>query len=362
MPHVRAIRPRPNQPASAAYTGIWANFSSYVNVLPNGEIFFVVKNAGNTKSNVYKSSDYGDSWELFVTEAEMGGVVSSFTPTAAGYVGAGTQALMFSADLVTWANKLSQLAKGLAADGVSGQVWSPPGAPGNVWCQAFGNGYISEWYMGYSADGGANWVYNNNGVGDSITTTGKLRIKDDLSIGIFGCAMSGSGQYPHKTTTPTVEGGAVWAAIASLANYRGPRPGIAFPRLVCGGIASGLSADECAFSSDNGDNFSIKALPAGMVHTGDLYHDDDITCFGDIVMAHKIECVIPGIYRSLDFGDSWTRLRAPFGTQVANCGIEIDPYNSNIIYAWGNSTGFWRSDDGGAHWYVRSKGLGVGQD
>jgi len=66
----------------------------------------------------------------------------------------------------------------------------------------------------------------------------------------------------------------------------------------------------------------------------------------------------PGIWMSWDLGVNWTKTLdvAILGTWTTIC-VEIDPFDADIVFAWGDN-GMWRSTDGGVTW-VGSGVIGV---
>lgn len=362
MADVRSYRPlRPIHTLAVPYTGSWTEFSPYLTIRPNGELYLTIGNSGLVSSVAYRSENYGRTWEPILTQAVFGTNFNCITPTSAGWVctrDAGG-AFKFSADLVTWVSKVSELEPYIEWRGVDGDCFCPSWAPGSVWVSASGKYNALGWLtMPYSADGGLTWDWSNNRINADYDNGGRVRVDAALTAGFRGGASAGGAQIPLYSTEPATigaEGVKVWTA--STSTYRSTRPGIDFPTVVCG-AAVGLN--NFGISTDSGANFAAKAIPAGMVMAAHRAIQD-ITVKGNLILTHLCdEAATPGIYKSTDLGDSWTRIHAAFGTDAVFSGIQIDPDNADIVYAWGSS-GFFRSENGGTTWVASNAGLELSQ-
>jgi hypothetical protein len=56
----------------------------------------------------------------------------------------------------------------------------------------------------------------------------------------------------------------------------------------------------------------------------------------------------PGIWMSWDLGVNWTKVLPNLGSIMS---VEIDPFDENIVMAWGDHV-FLRSTDGGVTWLI----------
>jgi photosystem II stability/assembly factor-like uncharacterized protein len=67
------------------------------------------------------------------------------------------------------------------------------------------------------------------------------------------------------------------------------------------------------------------------------------------VDTHKIDDVKPWIYKTTDFGKSWTKITSGIPDRAYTHVVREDPVRKNLLYA-GTETGIYVSFDGGAKW------------
>lgn len=95
-------------------------------------------------------------------------------------------------------------------------------------------------------------------------------------------------------------------------------------------------------------NVTPKGLPESLINMVEVSPFDKATAY-IAVSRHKWNDNTPHIYRTTDYGTSWTRLVGglPDGDVVRV--VREDPARRNLLYA-GTETGIWVSYDGGAAW------------
>ena len=69
--------------------------------------------------------------------------------------------------------------------------------------------------------------------------------------------------------------------------------------------------------------------------------------------------LLPGIYKSIDSGASWTASYEGFPGGATINVIVVDPLTPSTVYA-GTTLGVYKSVDSGAHWAASNAGLGAG--
>jgi len=96
-------------------------------------------------------------------------------------------------------------------------------------------------------------------------------------------------------------------------------------------------------------NVTPKDLPEwGMVSLIDASPFDAGTAYV-AVDAHKLDNFKPYIFKTSDFGKSWTKIVGGLPEDVYVHAVREDPGRKGLLYA-GTETGVWVSFDDGAHW------------
>ena len=186
-------------------------------------------------------------------------------------------------------------------------------------------------------------------------------VLDPANANIMYAAATGSNQIADGIYK-SIDGGANWTPVNSglPASPRfhtlavDPNNGSVLFAGTQGTNITGLPVDSGIYRTVNGGASWSKltnGLPAQLKPSQILVHPQQ----GNIVYASAVgfNNQQGGVYKSVDGGDHWTQL---FQENVF--AIAVDPTDANIVYAgtW-NTSGFYRSLDGGATWSPFNAGL-----
>ena len=95
-------------------------------------------------------------------------------------------------------------------------------------------------------------------------------------------------------------------------------------------------------------NVTPKGLPESLINMVEVSPHDRATAF-IAVSRHKWNDNAPEIFRTTDYGATWTRLAAGLPANETVRVVREDPSRKNLLYA-GTEAGVWISFDGGARW------------
>ena len=313
---------------------------------------------GGPLGAIYKSTDYGDTWVKVVdqTNGSMAGL--GVMPYMVIPFGAVFLALAYSATT----NII--LLKGDAIDGTYAKVLptgveDSPGLAGapdlwvvgaRIWCS--GTHYTTataQKAVHHSTDG-QTWAVGASFVSSANQNSNNIRVNAAATKGFFIVVDSGvvRGRY---TSDPAGAPG-TWTPV-TVSGGLGQRFGAQWPHLIS------PSTTSLKYSSDNGNNWSNKTIPAAAQVAGNLYRKSGADIHPTDADVFLLCPLGKGIWRSADQGASWAEVLstvvAPTGS-VWGCGVRFDPYDGDKAYAWGDN-GFFKSEDAGLHWHLSSVGL-----
>lgn len=349
----------------APYTGTWY-FYLFHSCQPDGELYLGLGNSLSTKGGIYRTTDYGNTWEQVLAHGDFGGeghLPLHIMPTSAGYVAA------------VWHSQASpkywQLYHALTLAGpwtvVLGEdeeydaiwrgwpdLWRTDGGD-YIWATGHVKSSGNRPHIHLSKDGGLSFETCHNSL-TNITWPGQIRVNGDRTRGFFAEATT-SQQMRYSANPATIPG--TWST-----------PGIA-PRSYSFGVSWPYVVvpwtTQFWFSEDNGETGDLKDIPGDM-QTALI----DSWRLGIDMSPHDHNLILAappsengGIWRSTDFGDSWVKVLDNLGPLLAvgppyQNGVMFDLYNPLKAYAWGVE-GFFRSDNAGETWQARSNGLEEGQ-
>ncbi len=96
------------------------------------------------------------------------------------------------------------------------------------------------------------------------------------------------------------------------------------------------------------ENVTPKGLPESMINSIEASPHDPATAYA-AVTRYKFNDQTPHIYRTADYGKSWTRLVNGIGPEAWVRVVREDPVRKGLLYA-GTERGFYVSFDGGQLW------------
>jgi hypothetical protein len=338
----------------------WNNPSPYITIEPGGVLYLCVSSSSG--SRIYSSLNHGRSWAVWREGGINGGQPKKLVSFDGKFIATAGGAIHYSQDggknwtQVTAVNQASDTTgygAGIDLAVYGSYIFNAATFPGMI----NSNLFIS------STDGTSwDWCWEHSGgadYGSLPPTFGRLCIFSSTKAYI--AAGDSTSRFTAKVNSPTytiadTHSSLSWQEVSSsldntgmLGWHRGTRPGIdiANGRMVLQDFYTTGGLFSFAYSEDMGATWEQKYLPADMGAYGK--YGLDISCSGDYVFAHKVECAAPGIYRSKDWGESWEIVHNMLGANNAACGVQIDPYSRNYVYAWGPDNFCW-SDDYGDTW------------
>ncbi len=191
-------------------------------------------------------------------------------------------------------------------------IWLGTGEQNSVRSSSFGDGVYR------SDDGGASWRHMGLEVSRHI---GRIVIHPDNPDIVFVAAMGSLwGPGPERGLYRTTDGGAHWERVLEIGEYTGVVEVRMDPRVPDVLLAAAFQRERRQWSMVGGGPES-------------------------------------GLFRSVDGGDSWTRVAGGFPTgEVGRIGIAYCPGSPDTVYASavGPDGGIFRSDDAGRSWERRN--------
>jgi photosystem II stability/assembly factor-like uncharacterized protein len=142
-------------------------------------------------------------------------------------------------------------------------------------------------------------------------------------------------------------------AVAGGSNVSGPAPGGSLTALAVSPVAAGVmwtgaSTGLVHVTRDGGKtwtNVTPKELPAGSINGIDASHHEAGTAY----MALLSRDSQPHLFRTTDFGRTWTEIVSGIADDGTARVVREDPADPSILYA-GTVTSIWTSLDRGDHW------------
>jgi photosystem II stability/assembly factor-like uncharacterized protein len=317
----------------------------------NAQNAFVVEMAYYNVPDLYETADGGSTWKPISFDNAGGGPVSvqvtAIDPaTMALYAGADVYFGKSTDGGTTW----TQMAAPNASD--SGAWWDERrivpdagGIAGDVMVAADQGLYLTS-------DGGSNWRSLNGNLTSSIVYVAAVHGQTILctmqDLGPVSSFDGGKSWDSHQSNSPgLLEGG------TALINPGNPQYAYIY-------TAAGFQ-----FSSDGGYDYSVtghwtqSAFP-GYAGNSQLIAVDqqNPSIVYAAVQSDSTSGVQGGIYRSTDYGQTWTRESWPISKPVM---VAIDPTNAKNIFV-GQTDGYLKvSHDGGQSWNSVPVGISGGQ-
>lgn len=288
---------------------------------------------GATGGGVWKTTDYGKSWrnvsDGYFQTASIGAIRVADSDPDIVYVGTGSDGIRSNVITGRGVYKSTDAGRtwtflGLRDVGQIGAVLIHPSNPDVVYVAALGHAFGPNRERGVyrSTDGGETWE-NVLFVSDS-TGAIDLEFAPDNPAEIYA-SMWRAERKPWTIISGAREGGV----------YKSSDGGETWRRLG-GGLPDGLvGKSDLAVSPADPDRVYvlIEADPGG-----GLYRSDDRGETFRLVSDHDPLLDRPFYY----------------------CNVDADPTNADVLYV--NSTGFWKSPDGGSSWQRRSTPHGDNHD
>lgn len=377
----------PTEAPDMLLTATWNNPPTHIKTTPNGTYFFPVVKYDNTATRIYKSTDFGKTWE-----------VGADVDFVCDYV--------FKADSTYYiAQNGSDIRRATELDG----TWTIVGADyaevnylwygfqntsnmgvfvklssilhGQVYA-LYGTDYSNVVLLnsvGYSPVQGSNHLAAILDGQHAFILTGVLNdvgwalmfVVDERSPAQCWYQPRGSTYWDYSAQEEkTYYGG--WYYIGDvpggyeyfneLKNHFCHRPGIDgnTKRMV---FTDNYTYAQGTYAYYANTEFYEQEIPEGMQLTADET-DQPVAVAYSTVLSHCIKTQTPGIYRSTDFGENWAFVHSPLAApdNSHTTGIVINPYVSKHAFTWGEY-GTCYSDDGGATWTCNSTygnfGMGV---
>jgi photosystem II stability/assembly factor-like uncharacterized protein len=196
--------------------------------------------------------------------------------------------------------------------------------------------HAGQTYVWRTDDQGASWTQHRSGLTDPTpfallavpNGSGGNDILAGTANGIFRSANNGASW--------NASGNGIPANLTTYALASGPNGS--------GGtnLYAGMYMGQVFRSTDNGASWTTinSGLPVGQANVNAL-----VTTSSGTVLAGTMN----GIYRSTNFGDSWTRVFTSYSFSFARHGT--------TLYA-GTANGVWRSTNDGANWTAINAGMG----
>ncbi len=274
----------------------------------------------------------------------------------------------------TWVN----VSDGYFSTGSIGAIRVAPSDPKIVYVGTGSDGIRSNVITGRgvykSIDSGKTWMFLGL---REVGQIGAVEIHpgnpDIVYVAALGQAF---GPNPERGIFRSLDGGKTWEKVLFVSNKTGgidlelapDNPHVVYASLWRGErkpwtIISGGHEGGVYKSSDGGTSWTHvkEGLPSGLRGKSDLAVSlDDPRRVYVLMEAPEGE---GGLYRSDDYGESF-QLISTFAPLLDRpfyyCNIDADPTNADILYS--NSTGFYKSEDGGNSWKRRSTPHGDNHD
>lgn len=358
LPMGRAVAPAP-------YTGTWYPYL-FLTCQPDGELYLGLGSYPYLKGGIYRTINYGDTWEQVLNHDDFGGedyIPVHLMPATDSFLVARYQEVdpPWGFNIYRAAAIEGPYSLVLGGDGYDTiwrgwpNFWRLDGGD-TIWVtgQRFEGGVRPQAHK--SSDAGQTWlsIFNRN----YHHIYSQIRVNAAVTKGLIGGAGPGVSDQDRRSNNPGATPG-TWSTLGIAA--RGHRFGVSWPYCVI------PYNTYYWYSSDNGESGVQKDIPLGMQTGGDLFYNAGIDMSPHdrnlILSAPPYEDA--GVWLSKDFGDSWTKVLdnlgpPPGGDIHYQNGVMFDLYDPLKAYAWG-IVGFFRSEDAGETWQARSGGLEEGQ-
>jgi len=373
-----------------------------------GLVYAAIEGAG-----VYKTTDGGTTWtesDTGITDKRVRSIRAKFGSTSVLYVGTDGGAGFFRSidGGATWqssnAGLNSHFVKNVRVAGTAGTVYASTscglywsGDDGVNWARYSGIPCITVYNVRTSSDGVAIYVATDSGVyvssnsGANFASTSLTGTTIDFrpvsgSPGVLLAAVKGNG------IQRTINSGANWSLAGGIPAGSVPMSGI-IP--IGGDYWVALDGYGVYKSSDGGANWAqvtpLTGLPEKAVRyvindantsttwwavtLAGVYTSTDsganwskastglpeghvVNLAGDPSDSNVIYAEADTIYKSIDAGATWAPADNGIGGHTyRGKGVQLDPSNTNTVYASTANAGMYKSIDGGANWSPINNGL-----
>jgi hypothetical protein len=229
-------------------------------------------------------------------------------------------------------------------------VWGKPGAKepelGNAIAPANWDGpFILSPHDSKTIYAGTNRLWKSTNRGDSWTPLG------DLTTGIDRSTLRIMGQLPGENTLALDDGIPYYPTITEIAESP-LKPGLLYV---------GTDDGNLQVTQDDGKHWAnltkrfpglpetmwVSGIEASRHNAGTAYVSFD---------GHRSNDFANYLYRSTDFGNTWSSLTGDLPANRVIHAVHEDPKNPNLIYV-GTEHGLYLSADGGQHWIAMAGNL-----
>ncbi|MCP4567028.1 MAG: hypothetical protein GY841_05545, partial [FCB group bacterium] len=284
---------------------------------------------------IYTSTDGGISWQrsspLNETPFYKGLAVD---PNVNGALyGGGFGGVLKSTDHGSTWEPMSNDGFALDVQIADDNLWVDPRNSQRLFAGTFGGGVFK------SDDGGQSWVGINSGLSCAWTNGGGCCGYLNNSLVLY-IGTDGGGLYRSYDV------GQSWQAVNNGVNKLTVQEMEMDPT---DPLTLYLIADSLYKSYDGGDSWSVPTTNPACVRFRGIAVD---SVNPQIVYASAS----PGVYKSYDGGETWLDISGPLA--ASKCGeVELDPYDSDIVYITTRYDGLFKSTDGGTNWIDLNEGL-----
>ncbi|MCK4871136.1 MAG: hypothetical protein KAS72_00255 [Phycisphaerales bacterium] len=200
-----------------------------------------------------------------------------------------------------------------------------------------------------STDGGVNWTQIDLGIGLNQQTF-EVEIDPSDADTIWVGVADAMGNNPYNVMV-SINGGTTWTdrtpAMGSPMGCEGISVDPNDPNSLFACFGGGFGGGQVWFSSDGGASWANRSsgIPANPLF--DVVYDGTraLLCGGQNFGSQVV-----GVYLSTNDGVTWTPLHDASWTSKAINDLDVDPNDSDIIYAATDGKGLFRSTDGGTNW------------
>ncbi|MEM9339076.1 MAG: hypothetical protein AAGA66_10135 [Bacteroidota bacterium] len=196
-----------------------------------------------------------------------------------------------------------------------------------------------------STDGGYNWTLSNQGLPD-IGSVRRLVMHPDQPEVIYACLNKRSGKEPAGLYM-SQDKAKTWSPVKIPASIQGVNHLFIHPKtkemLLSGGYRKGTSGSGGVWkSSDNGKTWKLFFNAPYVWQTEVSTVDPDIVLVNVPLLQSSPGNAFknPGIYLSIDGGETWAKINKGLGQPDKMTDIKTDPYDKNKIWSAGWGSGW----------------------
>ena len=222
-------------------------------------------------------------------------------------------------------------------------TWGKPGAAepelGNAMPPANWDGpFIISSHDSKTLYAGTNQLWKTTNRGDSWVSLG------DMTTGVDRSTLRIMGQLPNETTLSLDDGAPYYPTITEIGESP-VKPGLLYVGTDDGNVQ--VSQDDGRHWANLSKRFPglpeslwVSGIDASRHNAGTVYVSFD---------GHRSNDFANYLYRSTDFGNTWTSIAATLPANRVIHAVHEDPKNPNLIYA-ATEHGLYLTPDSGAHW------------